>query len=350
MRMRTMRLWVLGVLGAAMLAAPARANLQLDEMAAALALPFLAGPAVTTEIVVTNGLAEGITLQVLVINGDEGEEWDTASFACRVTARETTWFVITDRGEDGGAIDFECSTTDADADSAPEDLNLARRELIDARSGIFFVSVAQLGQTVSKNAIFGDATIFDALAGDAFSVGAIAFQGIDALNQDGDLQFRFDGLEYAEFPASLATDFLAPDASTTAELILFTLDGTADFTPVPIELRVLFYNDDETERDASFDFDCFAILPLNQIDPRLSFAGLGSRAGHITLEARTASVGTAHELTGTGQDGFRSSPAHGWIVQTHLRQGEVAASARTLAQSTVPHVPLAGDVVNLNAN
>ncbi len=347
---------------------PASANLDLDEMAALLALPFLTaveGSSPTTELVVTNGLAESINLHINVINGDPGEGWETSSFDCNVTARETTHFVIS-RDGDGSSIDFECSATGADSNSAADQLNIAQTEVTNANNGIMVIAVEQGGATVSRNAIFGDSTVIAADVGAAFSVGAIAFQGLDPLNQDGDRQYEFDGLEYAQFPSSLATNFLAPDPQTVGVLLLFTLDGTADVSPVPASARVFFYNDDETERDANFDFDCFTLIELEDIDPRFAAANLGSRAGHMTMTPRNVAVGTTHELTGLGVDGFRNTPFHGYLLQAFLTaepwgevdcieevpckpQPSVAFSGRTLAQSVNAHVPLAGDVVNFDA-
>ncbi len=334
-------------------AGTAKANLDLDEMAALLAIPFITGDEMgaanaTTEIVVTNGLAESINLHINVINGDPEEGWATSSFDCNVTARETTHFVITP-ANGGSQIDFECSATGADSNSAAGDLNIPQTEITNATNGVMVLAVEQAGATVSRNAIFGDATVIFPGLGAALSYGAIAFQGLDPLNQDGDRQYEFDGLEYAQFPSSLATNFLAPDADTVAALLLFTLDGTADVSPVPASLRVFFYNDDETERDANFDIDCFDIVLLEEIDPRFTAANLGSRAGHMTMTPRNVSVGTTHELTGLGVDGFRNTPVHGYTLQVFTTGGGTAASARTLAQSVNAHVALAGDVVNFDA-
>ncbi len=325
----------------------AAGTLDLSELASLLALPFFTGEGLETELVVTNGLSEALTLHVNVIDGDPGAGWATSSFDCQVTARETTHFVLVADG-DGTRIDFECSATGADSNSAPGELGVARSETVAARSGIFFVAIEQAGATVSKNAVFGDATVLDLSAGHAWSVPAIGFQGLDPLTQDGDRQYRFDGLEYAGFPAGLATNFFAPGPETTGELILFSLDGTADVSPVPAALRVLFYDDDETERDASFDYDCFTVVALEEIDPRFAAAALGSAAGHVTLEPRAVSVATTHELTGTGTDLFRSTPTHGWYLAGFGANGEGAA-ARPLVQSITGHVPLTGDVTNFDA-
>ncbi len=341
------------VVAAGTWASPASANLDLDEMAALLVVPFVTGESAVqitpmTEVVVTNGLAESINLHINVINGDIGEAWETSSFDCNVTARETTHFVFTNNGE-GSDIDFECSATGADSNSSADQLNIAQTEVTNAQNGLMVIAVEQAGVTVSRNAIFGDSTIIDANLGLAVSVGAVAFQGLDPLNQDGDRQYEFDGLEYAQFPSSLATNFLAPDENTVAALLLFTLDGTADVTPVPASARVFFYNDDETERDANLDFDCIAVLLLEDIDPRFTAANLGSRAGHMTMTPRNVAVGTTHELTGLGVDGFRNTPIHGWYANLFNTQGGGAASARTQAHRVNAHVPLAGDVVNFDA-
>ncbi len=327
---------------------PARANLALSETSALVVVPFLTAPGVFTEVVVTNGLAEPITLAINVLNGDAGEAWDTASFECRVSARETTRFEFQTLFT-GSLVDFECSTTDATSTSAPEDLNVPRRELLTAESGLMVVAIESGGATVSKNGLFADATIVDVAQGSAYSVAGIGFQGLDPLGQDGDRQYRFDGLEYAEFPASLATNFHAPDADTTAELWLFTLDGTADVSPVPAALRVFFYNDDELERDANTAYDCIGLIPLEAIDPRFSEEGLGSPVGHLTLRPRAVAVTSAHETTGVGSDGFRVTPSHGWLLQTLAAGAGIDSVARSLQQSLGAQLPLPGDVINFDA-
>ncbi len=360
-------------------ATPVSANLDLSEMGALLAVPFVTAGAdgtngsesvqtllenTLTEVVVTNGLAEAVTLHINIVNGDAGEKWQTQSLDCFVTARETTHFVFRSDGAGGSTLEYECSVTGATAASSPDALGQARTEPLVAAKGIMVIALEQGGLTVSRNALFGEATVIDSAAGMAWSAPALSFQGLDPLSQDGDRQYRFNGLEYSTFPASLATNFLAPNPWRTTELLLFSLDGTADVTPVSVSLRVFFYDDDETERDAKLDFDCFDIVTLESIDPRLTEANLGSTAGHLTLTPQIVVDPTVHEATGIPLPpfvGFRNRPAHGWILSATAAEdvarpgfvganpGMGAAWARPLAQSTIQHLPLPGDVVNLDA-
>jgi hypothetical protein len=228
---------------------------------------------------------------------------------------------------------------------------------------------------VSKNSIFADWFVIDVSEGDAFSSGAISFQSKDPLQQNGDQQYKFDGREYAKFPKTLATNFLAPNNDHTTELLLFTLDGTTGDGDAEVEFGYVFYNDDELKRDGEFLFDCFTVVELDDdIDPRFDEDFLGSYVGHLVMTPRVADVGfQSHEATGSGgNDGLRRSPFHGWIVESFgpnadlfedLTDGQgnpgqysdqtvssPATQARTLQQSISDHDPLPGDVVNLMAN
>jgi hypothetical protein len=347
-----------------LLPSTSRAALQLQEMGAALALPLLtddvSGGQTVTYTTITNGSSENLTLAINVLNGDPGESWRSASFSCHVTGRETTLFRFEPDGSGRSKVSFECSTTDANSTSPPDQLNVLRTEHLLSATGIMFVAIEQNGRTVSKNALFGEATVIDYAQGMAYSLPAISFQGNDPFAQDGDTQYRFDNKEYSGFPAVLASNFLAPKAgNVTADLVLFTLDGKTGQGPIPVDLKVDFFNDDELHRDASIRFDCFAVLRLEDIDPRFLAPYLQSPAGSFTLTPRDVSVGfSPHERTGSGVDGVRNSPVHGWLVQTVMDGGMVEGATlasqglggwgRPLAQSVTSHVPTPGDVVNLD--
>jgi hypothetical protein len=339
-------------------------------------------PGIFTGAIVTNASSQGVTLAVEIVNGDPGEQWQSTSCDCYVTPNETTLFLFTHVGNGQSLAEFECSETGAGPTSPPARLSVPRAEISNAATGIMFVAATQGGAAVGKNVLFGDVFVTDVAQGDSWSASGIPFQSRDPLAQDGNKQYRFDGLEYTVFPSALVTSFVAPSEDVTAELILFTLDGTAHSGPVPVKLGVTFYNDDERRRDASFQFDCFTIASLDEdVDPRFAASALGSPVGNLVLTPQSVGVGfSPHELTGSGVDFFRRTPAHGWLVQTvsegavlfdeqagdvyssqpaagafpdgpdpGLAGESVASFARTLAQSLNPHLPLAGDVVNFDA-
>ncbi len=55
-----------------------------------------------------------------------------------------------------------------------------------------------------------------------------------------------------------------------------------------MRLPGLGYNDDELAFDFQYEFDCFDIVQLNEIDPNFlgGFPGLGSFVGHLQLRAQ----------------------------------------------------------------
>ena len=64
-----------------------------------------------------------------------------------------------------------------------------------------------------------------------------------------DRKYQFDNAEYEAFPNAQATNFLAPNATVTAELLLATLDGRANVGP-QVLLRADYFNDDEASLHA----------------------------------------------------------------------------------------------------
>ncbi len=348
-------------------AGTASANLNLNETAAALALPIITSDTrndTLTYMTVTNASSEGLTLAINVINGDEGGRWSASSFSCYVTGRETTLFRFSPDGPGRSRVDFECSQEGANSTFPPSALSIPRTEFFNHATGIMFIAIEQNGVTVSKNVLFGDWVTVDYLAGAAYSAEAISFQGKDPFSQNGDRVYKFDNKEYAAFPALLASNFIAPTTTgIRLELVLFTLDGTAGQSPVPVDLHYNFYNDDEVKRDGDYDFDCFTVVDLAQIDSRFLADRLGSPAGHFDLEPRDVTNGNAaHDRLFGDNNGVRNSPFHGWIVQTIRPGGFIGANppsipagltgqwARTLAQSVTSHTPAGTDVVAFKAN
>ncbi len=363
-------------------------NLDLDEMAAALAFPIVTGnqggnpikdtrgdvvlpwQSAATLVSVTNGKSDDVLLKLDMISGDveDGSTWQSTSFECLLTGRETTTFVFVPPALDqqDGVIDVpvyvECSTP-GNPQGAPRAL------FANLGNGILFMAAAdpESGEVISENVIFGDAIVADTQMGQAYSFGAIAFQAGQAQN-DGDKVYRFDGDEYAQFPSVLATNFIAPLGDVRAELILFTLDGTVGNLPVPrAKLGGFAYNDDEVAFDFSYEFDCFDIVALDDINQNYFFdpsgvLGLGSISGHLEIVSQpiAAAGPDAHDAEYGDANNSRKRGVHGWIVQNvqglltpagHpipdapdvLVQNGPAAWGRPLAQSTTALIPFLQD-------
>ncbi len=369
---------------AAMLAAPlavsavpaAAQNLDLAEVGAALALPVITDfddyygerDESWTSIIITNTSPTGIRLGFQVLSGDYEDFWNTNSFDCPLSGNETTHFLIEPNHNGTSTIHFECSVPGATSDS-PEDLNVERHEVVDAQNGVFFAFVQDaFGDVVSNDVLIGTATVVDFRSDTAYSVDAVPFQGGDILAQDGNRVFRFDGLEYAQFPSMVLTQFHAPDYDVRAYLILFTLDGTTGAAP-DVELKVDFWNDDELKRNADYDFDCFTIVALEDIDPRFKRYALGSSVGHLQVTPKVASQqdeARAHDILHGDGNQVRRVPVHGWIVQDVLLGGKMRATAsdsvavtpvieknasfgRNLYQNAFSLVPFGKDVVTFDA-
>jgi hypothetical protein len=350
-------------------------TLDLDETAAAVAAPIITGGSsvsysadAATFITVTNA-GDAVRLHMNVISGDRDDDWQSQNFDCLLTASETVLFVFTDGndhkgssyGDSGSDLYYECD--EGVEERGYDEENLVWTPMI-TRNGIMFISIEDpiSGATLNSNQIFADWVVVDYNNGMAFSAGAIAFQGAVPDGGIPDRKYRFDGVEYAQFPAALATNFLAPDYDINGHLILFSLDGTAGSGSVPASVSIKFYNDDEVGYSAGYSFDCFSIVSLKSIDPRFHAEALGSMAGHLVLTPDLVNYpDLAHDsqFDGGGVLGVRKSTVHGWLVQTIDAEGEYsndsfmrsrnnAAWARTLAQSTLPLQASNGDTPTFN--
>ena len=398
--MRKLNAVALATLVATSLSASAGAqNLNLDEMASALALPIVTGAyegnflknssgdvvitsqSAVTLATITNGKTTPVRLKLDLISGDPGsyhgsDAWQSTSFECDLTGRETTTFAFIppgagnhgSPGSGGSELYVECSDlNDNDTEGRPRAL------FTNVQNGVLFAAVADpaSGEVVSEDVIFGDAVVVDYALGQAYSFEAIAFQAGQGQN-DGDKVYYFDNQEYAKFPAVLATNFIAPQSPDyiNAELILVTLDGGTGNVPTPrARLGGLAYNDDEEFFDFQWEFDCFDIVSLLDIDPNFDFQpgsvlGLGSMSGHLQLVPQpVATANDAHDAEFGDGNNVRRRGVHGWIVQNVTDGsalviadnpidgtpeigsgiGGFAAWGRPLSQSTTALIPFLGD-------
>ena len=313
-------------------------NLNLDEMAAALALPVLTGaqgpntikdtpgdviirtPSAINLLTITNGKSHPVLLRVDVISGDPtgpggGDTWQSDSFDCFLTGRETTTALVVRSGA-GSNIFMECST--------PLGLvNDNKFVAAKAANGIFWAAAADpvTGKTISEDVLFGDAVVVDVQRGMALSFGAIPFQAGHGFN-NGNKVYSFDGEEYAKWPGAVVTNFIAPNGTAStprAELILFTLDGTTGNPTAPrVSVAGLAYNDDEVAFDFQHEFDCFDVVGLANLSLNFTQPFLGSLSGHLQLVPQQ--VGTpghdVHDATYGDGNNSRRRPVHGWLVQS----------------------------------
>jgi hypothetical protein len=251
-------------------------QLNINELAAGVAIPFWTGSDTTTKAVLTNGAGGDRRLHFDVINGDPNENWDVESFNCDLTARETVEITFAYTGT-GSNITFECDAIEGVDQEFGGDAGSDGDIDSDATRGVLWVSVQDAqGQTTSENVLFADFTIIDTGLGEAASAPAVGIQG--GANNDGDRNYEFDGTEYHQFAAAAATNY-HPPVQHPGKLIIFTLDGVTGAAP-GVRVRVLWYDDDEHVEDDAFFFQCFEKIDYQTIAPGL--AALDT-AGHMEL-------------------------------------------------------------------
>ena len=116
--------------------------------------------------------------------------------------------------------------------------------------------------------------VVDYTNGAAMSVPAISIQGESG---NGDRTFAFDGSEYRKFPSVVGADFLAPDfdGPLDAELVLFTLAFDRQFPPLT-DCSVIGFDAYENQFSNSFQFGCWTVAALEEIDPEFAYPYLGA--------------------------------------------------------------------------
>jgi hypothetical protein len=192
---------------------------------------------------------------------------------------------------------------------------MARNSSLSADAGILFVAVADpvSRETISEDVLFGDAIIVDLAAGGALSFEAIAFQSGWGQN-DGDKVYRFDGFEYARFPALLVG----------GPSMLFTLDMTLGQFPLPrVRLGAASIGGGS---DGGGTFECFSLTGLN-----LPIDGIP-----VLAPQPVATSNDAHDaLYGDGND-VRRRPVHGWQL--------IDGRGLPLGQGNTDLIPFLGDL------
>jgi hypothetical protein len=307
-------------------AGTAAAQLNINEMASGVAIPYVTEEdGLSMQMVVTNTASGSRRLHFDLINGDPGENCESQSWYCTLTARETVQISVVNNTAGGSIVNFECDEVEGLA--GPPYAGNDGLILTDSERGVLWVTVEDaLGTTVSENVLFADWTAVDIGNAVAVSAPAAGFQGV---TNDGDKDYQFDGIEYANFPDSLATNYLPP-TQYPGTLLVFTLDLTPGF-PAPVRANVLWYDDDEVFEDDRFTFECFDLIDYWEIAP-----GLGAlwTAGHMEMVPAVTQYAPPHG------DFSRRVPFLCYNIQEAPGGG---MTARACAQSVARFVPLPGD-------
>jgi hypothetical protein len=325
--------------------ASAQVGLNLNELAAAEAIPFvtqaesLIAPMedeIRTTAVITNGASFDRIVHFHLINGDPFESWDDKSWQCELTARETVAVLIENDGAGGSTITFECDAEEGN-DNAPFAGNPGSVSS-DAERGILWVTVRNtLGQSTRENVLFADFTIENASAGEAASAAAAAFQ---STNSTPPSNFVFDGNDLSTFPDSLAVNYLPPN-EYPGSLLVYTLDGTTGHAP-HVKVNVDWYDNDEFKQNDEFTFDCFDVINYGDVASGLDTL---ESEGHMELAAGVTvptlnAAGTPHDT-----DGRRRTPFLCYNMQDAPGGG---TTLRPCAQSTASFTADDDDVPNLS--
>jgi hypothetical protein len=152
--------------------------------------------------------------------------------------------------------------------------------------------------------------VIDYTNGTAMSVPAISVQGESG---DGDRSFAFDGAEYRKFPSVVGADFIAPDWTNgiDASLVLFTLGFDRQFPPLT-DCSVIGFDAFEEQFSNSFQFGCWTIRDLEDIDPEFAYPYLGASFD----QQEHGWVQLTCTVFGTGNNGVIDGGVHGAITQS----------------------------------
>lgn len=303
-----MVLWVLAILGAT---GPLQGAAKLNQVGSLLVYPAVFAVDHDewyweTFITFTNAGASDIVARVSFVNGDatDSRYCDECSFSLSLTPNDTETLVV--RYDDHGAV-------------------------LEAEDGMFsyvcphsmgMIIVAAEdpdGETITSNVLFGEEVVINYMAGYAYSLPAIPFQGDSG---DGDRNYELDGNEYGRMPRFVGADFLAPDLEgdpLAAELVVFTLGFSAQHPP-EVDCSVTGYDADENAFSTSFRFGCWALADLCELSPEFCYPDLGLTYGQpdthgwLGLNCRVDAEGDGEYEAAGG--------VHGAIVQ-RARSGAV---------------------------
>ena len=290
-KMRSIRNLIVGVVCAMLLSTGVHAGTDLNEVGALLVFPTIVAVSedddsrdddkfmmadVETFVTITNAGPDDVVLHVSYINGqayqrnwvaDSDAVWEPnptycyeCDFQIPMSGNDTETLVIT-HGEFGTHIIAEDLYLDM---SCPWPFGMLVVALED-----------EDGNTISDNVLLGEEVVVDYVAGMAFSIPAIPFQGS---SNDGNREYDFDDTEYGKLPRIVAADFLAPDVQAGrdawATLSLFTLGFERQFPPL-VDCSVIGFDADEHPFSSSFQFGCWTLFDLYDISPEFYYPNLG---------------------------------------------------------------------------
>jgi hypothetical protein len=280
----------------------AKAGIDLNEVSAFLVYPGVAATMignlnVETFLTITNTSSDSIIAHVSFINGNpfDRKYCYECDFDVPMTGLDTETLVLVRvdgttqiRNIDTGAIR-----------SCAQFIGFVTVDVEDADHNV-----------LTDNILLGSEVVVDYAFGSALSVPAISVQGESG---NGDRYFSFDDSEYRKFPSVIGADFIAPNANgplLTADLVLFTLAFDRQFPPLT-DCSVIGFDAFENQFSNSFQFGCWTIASLEEIDPEFAYPYLGANFEndeHGWLQL-TCSV------YGTGSNGVVAGGVHGAIAQ-----------------------------------
>jgi hypothetical protein len=354
-----------------------------NSLGAAVAIPYLTGVEGVGERITVMTVTNGSSWQPIVLHLTwiSASDWSSIDYDCPLTPLESTHFVYERFGDsDTAIVNFDCSADGSGPGATSGGESVMRQ--VPGANGIMFAAVecqrlycppvAPGGEgppprTLLSNILSADLVVMDFGAGHAFSAPGIHIQGRGQSPAPLARNYEFTGAigSYAAFPTVLTTNYIAPDDSITAELLLFTLDGKVGSGPgIQAGIAGNAYDDDENPTSGRIRFDCMEVAPIDAspngwgLNVARTFAG--HTAGHLTLYPSKVTRSDEHERS-QNNDGLRLAPVHGYLIQT-ISQGGVfvggeyggsmsssAAWARQLTQGTNPLLTSDGDVPSLDA-
>jgi hypothetical protein len=279
---------------------PARAGIDLNEVGAFLVYPGVAaahdGGTVETFLTITNTSSQSIIAHVSFVNGDQwsARYCSECDFDVPMSGRDTETLVLTRDGDVTHIVNLDTGASRSCSQAV----------------GFVTVNVEDAAHAVlTDNILLGSEVVVDYTSGSAYSIPAISVQGESG---DGNRTFYFDGSEYRKFPSVVGADFLAPDyyGGVDAGLVLFTLAFDRQFPPLA-DCAVIGFDAFEEPFSSSFQFGCWTVASLQEIDPEFAYPFLGAAFD----EQEHGWLQLSCTVLGTGLNGVVDGGVHGAIVE-----------------------------------